>query len=53
MEELKIAKYYLKKEPSVLELAQEYKGIRGDKSAKAKKQSDVFVKYWKEYKNAK
>lgn len=48
-----IARYYLKKEPTPLQLAEEYKGIRNDKSVKAKKQRDTFSKYWKEYKNAK
>ena len=48
-----IAKYYLKKEPSALQLAEEYKGIRNDKSLKANKQRTSFKKLWKEYKNAK
>lgn len=48
-----IAKYYLKKEPSALQLAEEYKGIRNDKSLKANKQREAFKKLLKEYKNAK
>lgn len=44
-----IAKYFLKKEPTMLQLAEEYKGIRGDKSIKAKHQRDIFVKYKKKY----
>jgi len=48
-----IAKHYLKKEPSALQLAEEYKGIRNDKSFKANKQRDAFKKLWKDYRNAK
>ncbi len=48
-----IAKYYLKKEPSFLQLAEEYKGIRNDKSVNASKQREAFTKLWKEYQNAK
>ena len=48
-----IAKYYLKKEPSELQLAEEYKGIRNDKSKAAKNQRDNFSKYKKEFRDAK
>jgi hypothetical protein len=48
-----IAKYYLKKEPSQLELAEEYKGIRNDKSPAANKQRDNFKDASKDYKEAK
>lgn len=48
-----IAKAYLKKEPTSLELAEEYKGIRNDKSAKAKKQRETFIRLLHEYENAK
>ena len=48
-----IAKYYLKNEPSALQLAEEYKGIRNDKSNKSAKQRNEFMKYLKEYRNAK
>ena len=48
-----IAKYFLKKEPSSLELAEEYKGIRNDQSIMAKKQRENFKKYFKEYIDAK
>lgn len=45
-----IAKYYLKKEPSELQIAEEYKGIRNDKSKKAKKQRSRFKELQKELK---
>jgi hypothetical protein len=48
-----IAKYYLKKEPTLLQLAEEYKGIRNDKSLKAQKQREKFMEYLKEYRNVK
>src|SRR5690606_22501429 len=48
-----IAKYYLKKEPSALELAEEYKGIRNDKSANAEKQRKIFIELSKIYNNTK
>ncbi len=48
-----IAKYYLKKEPTPLELAEEYKGIRSDKSSKANKQRSVFNNVFKNYSDAK
>ena len=48
-----IAKYYLKKEPSPLELAEEYKGIRSDKSPRANKQRNNFKDASKDYKSAK
>ncbi len=44
-----IAKYYLKKEPSPLELAEEYKGIRNDKSAAAEFQRKKFIEASKDY----
>ena len=47
-----IAKYYLKKEPSPLELAEEYKGIRNDKSAAAQRQRNNFKDALRDYKNA-
>ncbi len=48
-----IAKYFLKKEPSELELAEEYKGIRNDKSFMAKKQRERFKELSIKYKKAK
>lgn len=48
-----IAKYYLKKEPSPLELAEEYKGIRNDKSDMAKRQRKHFRETSRDYKKAK
>ncbi len=48
-----IAKYHIKKEPNALQLAEEYKGIRNDKSFKANKQRDTFIKLWRDYKNSK
>lgn len=48
-----IAKYYLKREPSQLELAEEYKGIRNDKSLAANKQRDNFKDASRDYKEAK
>jgi len=48
-----IAKYFLKKEPSPLELAEEYKGIRNDKSVKAQKQRRIFIENLKKYENSK
>ncbi len=44
-----IAKAYYKAEPTHLQLAEEYKGIRNDKSIAAKNQRDKFEKLWKEY----
>lgn len=48
-----IAKYYLKMEPSPLELAEEYKGIRNDESPMAKKQRKRFKEVTQKYKKAK
>lgn len=48
-----IAKSALKHEPTVLELAEEYKGIRSDKSAEAQKQRTKFLDLLKEYGDAK
>lgn len=48
-----IAKHFLKKEPSAVELAEEYKGIRGDRSLNANKQRNAFKKLWKDYREAK
>lgn len=48
-----IAKYFLKKEPSEFEIAQEYKGIRKDKSQKANGQRKNFKNLVKELKSAK
>lgn len=47
-----IAKSALKHEPSALELAEEYKGIRGDKSIGAITQRNFFLKKLKEYNEA-
>ncbi|MCH2535240.1 MAG: lytic transglycosylase domain-containing protein [Bdellovibrionales bacterium] len=44
-----ISKHFLKVEPTMLQLAEEYKGIRGDKSAKAEQQRKAFLKYKKKY----
>ena len=48
-----IAKYYLKKEPTPLQLAEEFKGIRNDKSDKATKQREIFLDLSKRYKKEK
>ncbi len=48
-----ITKYFLKKEPSEMELAEEYKGIRNDKSFKAKKQRERFKELYAKYKTVK
>lgn len=48
-----IAKHFLKKEPSPLELAEEYKGIRNDSSKMAETQRKHFKEASREYKNAK
>lgn len=47
-----IAKYYLKKEPTPLELAEEYKGIRNDKSPAANIQRKHFKDRSHEYKKS-
>ena len=47
-----IAKHFLKKEPSPLELAEEYKGIRNDRSIKANKQRTIFKDFSKKYREA-
>jgi ribosomal protein S8E len=48
-----IAKYYLKKEPTEFQLAEEYKGIRNDKSVGATKQRKAFRNYQNELKKVK
>ena len=48
-----IAKYYLKSEPTMLQLAEEYKGLRGDKSVNAEKIRIKFKQKIKEYQNGK
>lgn len=44
-----IAKIYYKSEPNYLQLADEYKGIRNDKSVGAKNQRTKFEQLWNEY----
>ena len=48
-----IAKHYLKSEPTMLQLAEEYKGLRGDKSTPAQRIREKFKKLMKDYKNGK
>lgn len=48
-----IAKYLLKKEPTELQLAEEYKGIRNDSSEAASEQREAFKQKFKEYRDAK
>lgn len=40
----KIAKHFLKTTPTDLQLAEEYKGIRNSKTARAEKQRQIFMK---------